>query len=145
MTNCFSSTWILHLGQTFLFKKCIIPRKIIEYKIQANTHIYIVCPYSYKVSRNSAGSEELKWQIVSVVYLAYGQISKFKRGITSRKNLISGEYVNLHCMSIIITTRFHEILLSGFRAVALTKNRTDGLTNRWVKNISILHNSLHGV
>ena len=36
----------------------------------------------------------------------------------------------------LITTKFHEILLSGFRGVALTKkNRIDGLTDGRVKNI----------
>ena len=34
-----------------------------------------------------------------------------------------------------ITTKFQEILLSGLRGVGLTKNKTDGLMDRWVKNI----------
>ena len=42
-----------------------------------------------------------------------------------------------------ITTKSHEILVSGFRVVALAKNRTNGLTDGrtdclsdgWIKNI----------
>ena len=43
------------------------------------------------------------------------------------------KYAHLHSMSS-ITLKFHEILLSGFRGVALTKKQ-DWLTDERVKNI----------
>ena len=51
----------------------------------------------------------------------FGQISKFKKGVTPRKNWIkiSCGYAHLHTMSF-ITIKFHEILLSGFRGDART-------------------------
>ena len=52
----------------------------------------------------------------------FGQISKFKKGLIPRKKIeskISCGYAYLHIMSF-ITTKFHKILLSGFRGVALT-------------------------
>ena len=61
----------------------------------------------------------------------FGQISKFKKGrnsVKKNKIKISCGYAHLHIMSI-ITTKFHEILLSSFRGVGPTindnKNRTD--------------------
>ena len=54
----------------------------------------------------------------------FGRISKFKSG---RKNIESKFPANIHIYSVsFITTKFHEILLSGYRRVVLTKkNRTD--------------------
>ena len=51
----------------------------------------------------------------------FGQISKFKKGVILRKKLnkISCGYAHQHVMSF-TTTKFHKILLSGFRGVALT-------------------------
>ena len=52
----------------------------------------------------------------------FRQFSKFKKGVTPRKKngiKISCGYAHLHIMSF-ITTKFHEILFSGFRGVALT-------------------------
>ena len=51
----------------------------------------------------------------------FGQISKFKKGVTPEKKngiKISCGYAHLHIMSF-INTKFQEILLSGFRGVAL--------------------------
>ena len=48
------------------------------------------------------------------------------------------EYAQLISMSF-VTTKFHEIMLSGFRGVALTKKKNqgkDGLTDKQVKNIN---------
>ena len=73
----------------------------------------------------------------------FGQISKFKKGVTPRKKngiKISCGYAHLHIMSF-ISTKFHEILLSGFRGVALTRKTgltdwlTDWLIDGRVKNI----------
>ena len=48
---------------------------------------------------------------------------------------LSCRYAHLHGMSF-TTTKFYEILLRGFRGVALTRIKgTDGLTDRQVKNI----------
>ena len=69
---------------------------------------------------------------------------KFKRGITPMqvKTLIriSCKYAHLHIMNFLATTS-HQILLSSFRGVALTKKKiglnrlTDrSLTDGWVKN-----------
>ena len=62
----------------------------------------------------------------------FGQISKFKKGVTPGKNWIniSCGYAHLHIMSF-ITTKFHEILSSGFRGVELTRKTglTDWLTD----------------
>ena len=63
----------------------------------------------------------------------FGQIFKFKYGRNSEKKngiKISCGYAHLHIMSFIFT-KFHEILLSGFRGVALTRKTglTDWLTN----------------
>ena len=57
----------------------------------------------------------------------FGQISKFKKGVTPVKKIECG-YAHLHSMSV-ITTKIQEILLSGFRSCADKKNRTDGLTD----------------
>ena len=69
----------------------------------------------------------------------FGQISKFKKGVTPRKKnwiKISCGYAHLHIMSF-ITTKFHEILLSSFTGVALTRKTglTDWLTVGRVKNL----------
>ena len=52
----------------------------------------------------------------------FRQISKLKKSVIQRKKIeskFSYEYTHLHIISF-ITTKFHEILLSGFRGVALT-------------------------
>ena len=52
----------------------------------------------------------------------FGKISMFKKGVTPRKKSgikISCGYAHLHIMSF-ITRKYHEILSSGFRGVALT-------------------------
>ena len=47
-TNCFSS--IFNIGQIYIFKSGIIPRKTINRKFR---RIYIICPYNYKITWNS--------------------------------------------------------------------------------------------
>ena len=89
-------------------------------------------------------SEELRGQTdcFSGIF-QYGQISKFKKGVIPRKkkwNKIFCGHAYLHIMSF-ITTKFHEILLNGFRGVALTRKTgltdwlTDWQTDWRVKNI----------
>ena len=53
------------------------------------------------------------------------QISKLKKGVTLRKKW-NRNFLWI-CASNFITTKFHEILLSGFRGVSLT--RKTGLTD----------------
>ena len=53
----------------------------------------------------------------------FGQISKFKKINFSQKKIESKFPVDMHIYALsksYITTKFHEILLSGFRGVALT-------------------------
>ena len=69
----------------------------------------------------------------------FRQISKLKKSVTPRNKKgikISCGYVHLHIMSF-ITTKFHEIRLSSFRGVGLTRKTglTDWLTDGRVKNI----------
>ena len=68
----------------------------------------------------------------------FGQISKLKKGIVLRNTnwiKIFCGYAHLHIMSF-ITAKFQEILLSGFRGVALTRKTglmdwlTDGRTGQ---------------
>ena len=71
------------------------------------------------VSRNSF--ERIQLSCADELF-HFGQISKFKKGHYSQeKKLIRifCGYAHLHIMSF-ITTKFQEILLSGFRGVALT-------------------------
>ena len=76
-----------------------------------------------------AVSEELQRQTVSVVYLILAIF------LSSKGALLPGKKLNQNFLQIyapthnsFITTKFHKILLSSFIGVALTKNRTDGLT-----------------
>ena len=69
----------------------------------------------------------------------FGQISKFKKGVTPRI-LIETKFpvdMRIYTNMSFITTKFHEILSSGFRGVALTRKTelTDLLTDGRVKNI----------
>ena len=69
----------------------------------------------YRISQNSFERFQWRWQI------DFGQISKFKKRHSSQKKIwirISCGCAYLHIMSF-INTKFQEILLSGFRGVAL--------------------------
>ena len=133
LTNCFSS--IFHFGQISKFKKGVIPRK------KWNQNFLWICTSTHyvlhynKVSGNCwAVSEELRWQTVLSNIFHFGQISKFKKGVTLwKKNWIkiSCGYAHLHGMSF-TTTKFHEILWRGFRGVGLTRKtgQTDWLMDR---------------
>ena len=86
-------------------------------------HIYTLCPSLLQSFRQFCGavSKELRWQTVLNSMFHFGQFFKFKKGVTRRKKLNQNFlwYAHLHGMPI-TTTKFHEILLSGFRGVALT-------------------------
>ena len=61
----------------------------------------------------------------------FGQISKFKKGVTPRKKIESKLPMDMLIYTVCPSTKFHEILLSGFRGVALTRKTglTDWLTD----------------
>ena len=90
-----------------------------------NQHILLQCIlthyvlHNYKVSRSSV--EWFQWSCAEELFWAVSW-SKFKKGHFSQKKQwirISCGYAHQHIKSF-ITTKFHEILLSGFRGVILT-------------------------
>ena len=67
-------------------------------------------------------------------YLILVKFLSSKGGITPRKKKFSG-YAHLHIKSF-ITTKFHEILLNGFRGVAL---KTVSITQlNWLRGVCIM-------
>ena len=108
LTKCFSS--IFHFRQISKFKKghCSQKKKLNQNVLWICTSTHYILHY-YKVSGNS--------------------VERFQRSCTNKKGhnsekkggiKISCGYAHLHIMSF-ITTKFHEILLSGFRGVALKR------------------------
>ena len=92
-----------------------------------NQNFLWICTSSYyvlhycKVSWNSV--ERFQRSCAEKFIFHFAQISKFKKGVAlSKKNRIkiSCGYAHWHIMSF-ITTKINEILLSGFRGVALTR------------------------
>ena len=61
----------------------------------------------------------------------YGQIFKFKKVVTPRKKIESKFPVDMRIYTFLHNYKFHEILLSGFRGVAVTRKigLTDWLTD----------------
>ena len=122
LTNCFSS--IFHFRQISKFKKSLIQRKKMESKFPVDMHIYTLCPSFLQSFRKfcQAVSEELRWQTVTVVFFISSNFEVQKERNSERKNWIkiSCGYAHLQIMSF-ITTKFHVILLSDFRGVALTR------------------------
>ena len=95
-----------------------------ESKFPVDMHIYTFCPSLLQSFRKFCWADlvELCWQTVSVVSFIFVKFRSSKMGIAPRtRNRIkmSHGYAHLHIMSF-ITTKFQEILLSGFRGVALT-------------------------
>ena len=86
-------------------------------------HINIVCPSYLQSFRKFcwAASEKLRWQtdsVVSVILIKF--LSSRRASFRPKKWIkISCGYAHLHDM-FFITTKFQEILLNGFREVALT-------------------------
>ena len=91
-------------------------------------YIYTLVLLYYNVSGNFVQRFQMRWQTVLSRIFHFGQISKFKKSVTPKKNWIkiTCGYAHLHIICF-ITSNFYEILLSGFRGVALT--RKTGLTN----------------
>ena len=87
LTNRFSS--ILHFGQISKVKYGVIPSKKIESKFPVDMHIYTLCPSLLQSFRKFcwAVSEELCWQTVLSSIFHFGQIYKFKQGVTPRNKL----------------------------------------------------------
>ena len=115
-------------------KRGIAPRKKIESKCSVDMHIHTLCPSLLKVSRNSVEwFQRICANKKNSSIFHFGQISKFKKGVTPRKKMESKFPVDMHIYTLymsFITTKFQEILLSGFRGVALTrmKERVSKLT-----------------
>ena len=124
-TNCLSS--IFHFGS----RRGITTRKKWIRSSCWSAHLHSQLQ-SFRKFR-WAVSEKWRWQTVLSSIFHFGQISKFKKG-TPRKD--SCRYAHLHII-FFITTKFHEILLSCFGGVALTRKTglTDWLTDERVKNI----------
>ena len=95
------------------------PRKKIELKISCGyAHLHIMSFITTKFHEILlSGFRGVALTNCFSIIFHFGQISKFKKGVTLRK--ISCGYAHLHIMSF-ITTKFYELLLSGFRGVALT-------------------------
>ena len=108
----------------FKFRKGVISRKILNQNflwICTSTHYLL---HNYKVSGNSVEWFQRSWSEKNCFYsiFHFGQMSKFKKRLIPRKRKcikISCKYTDLHIISF-ISTKFHGILLSGFRGVALT-------------------------
>ena len=92
-------------------------------------HMYTVCPYHLQCTKFHeillSGLEELQWQIISEFHFILAKFLRSKKDVTAKKKKrwikMSCKYAHLHGMTFwLITTRFHHILLSGFRRVALT-------------------------
>ena len=125
----------------FLSSKSVIPRQKMESKFPVDIHIYILCPSLLQSFRKFCFRGVALTNCFSSIL-----ISKVQKGCNTEKKKwikISCVYAHLHIMSF-ITTKFHEILLSGFRGVALT--RKTGLTD-WQTGQKhyTLRNSLRGV
>ena len=94
-------------------------------------HNYIWCPYYLPSFMKfcSVVAEELRWQAASVVNFGKFLCSKGHNSHKSQVIKISWWYVQLHMVSL-LPTKFHEILFSSFRGVALTNcvtnRQTDG-------------------
>ena len=68
-----------------------------------------------------SGLEELRWQIISE-HLILAKFACSKGALLAKKDeseFPANLHIDLHIMYF-ITTKFHEILFSGFRGVALT-------------------------
>jgi hypothetical protein len=94
-------------------------------------HNYIWCPYYLPSFMKfcSVVSEELHWQAASVVNFGKFLSSKGHNSNKIQEIKISWQYAQLHMVSL-LPTKFHEILFSSFRGVALTNRVTDRWTDR---------------
>ena len=109
----------------------ITPTKFRWSKFPGNMHNYIWCPYYLPSFMKfcSVVSEELHWQAASVVNFGKFLSSKGHNSNKIQEIKISWQYAQLHMVSL-LPTKFHEILFSSFRGVALTNRVTDRWTDR---------------
>ena len=123
LSNCFSS--IFHFCQISKFKKSVIQRKKNGIKISCGyAHIHIMSFITTKFQRSCTNKKN-----GSIFHL--GQISKFKKYVTSRKKW------NHNFLWICASTHYvlHNYKVSRNsverfqRSYASKKNRTDGLTD----------------
>ena len=122
---------IFHFGQFSKFKKGVTPKKKNGIKISCGyAHLHIMSFINTKFQEILlSGFRGVALTNCFSSIFHFRQISKLKKSVTPRNKKgikISCGYVHLHIMSF-ITTKFHEIRLSGFRGVGLT--RKTGLTD----------------
>ena len=146
LTNCFSS--IFHFGKISRYKRGMTPRKNNESEFRPNIQICTSTHHvlqNYKVSLNSVKQFKRSCTVkLFQYYISFWQNFQVQNRYNSQeKNWIRilCIYAHLHIMYF-ITTKFHQILLSGFKGVSMTNKTepsdwlTDDLTD-WgrVKNI----------
>ena len=139
-----------HFGQISKIKKRVTREK------KLNQNFLWICTSIWYVLHKDKASwksvERLKCSCADKLFRSifhFCQISMFKKGIITGKKL--NQNFLWICTSThmpFITKKFHEILLSGFRRVALTRKTglTDWLTDwRTGQKHNTLRNSLRGV
>ena len=125
-----SLSFMLHLFHTSCTKWYILTKFFFQKKKSNKNFLWICTSTKYilinnKVSRNFVG--QFRGVAITNRFSSkfnFGQISKFKRGIhvAPGKKIyikISCKYAHLQSLSF-ITTKFHKILLSAFKGIALT-------------------------
>ena len=149
LTNCFRS--IFHFRQISKFKKGHWSQKKIEPKCPVDMHIYTLCPLLLQSSGNSV--ERFQRSCANKKNSSnfhFGQISKYKKGVTPRKKVESKFSVDMHiytlCPSLLQSFRkFCWAVSEELRSQEKQNWRTDGLTDWRVKNIIPICNSLRWV
>ena len=132
LTNCFSS--IFHFRQISKFKKGVTPRKKMESKFPVDLHIYTLCPSLLQSFRKFcwAVSEELRSQTVLSNIFHFGQISKFKKGVTPKKKKRNQNFLWI-CASTHYVLHYYKVSRNSVerfqRSCGNKKNRTDWLTD----------------
>ena len=84
------------------FKNGITLRKKMKSKFPVYMHIYTICPLLLQSFTKFcwAVSKELRWQTVLSSIFHFGQISKFKKGVTLRKKIESNFPVYMHIYTL---------------------------------------------
>ena len=109
----------------------ITPTKFRGSTFPGNMHNYIWCPYYLPSFMKFClvVSEELRRQAASVVNFGKFLSSKGHNSHKIQAIKTSWRYAQLHMVSL-LPTKFHEILFSSFRGVALTNCVTDRRTGQ---------------
>ena len=133
---------IFHFGQISKFKKAVTPRKKTESKFPVDMRIYTLCPILLQSFTKffRAVSVELRWLTVLSSIFHFGQISKFRKGVTPRKKIESKFPVDMHIYTLCPTllqsfTKFFRAVSEELRWQEKQDWRTDWLTDGRVNNI----------